>query len=371
MLAKFKCRRDLGIVVEAVAQDLWFGGNEFTIAATKEYFKGNQLIANGVDNEVAPSITAFKRAEDLMQRALNNQYYDRDLNITLDTIGDPPIVGDIECDAHDMVIANQLFIAKEAYERMKATYPSYTPSAGNTAQDCLDDIYDVLRDVMWDVKFGGNYKTYSIAKGYITNDFNGKTYPQIIQDVERDEVAKVFQEVKNVAMQVIKNEAVTVSSGNNLTQIIDNTIVDDWDDDELLPKCGSAVAAVDTLMDIIIQAIGTDAGVGNLDGIQRTTADGADPGWNTALNIISATATSITVNVGPSLAGEQYAHTFVAAQSGAVVSGGNYDHTFVSANANAVNVLNGGQLTPANATYDATTGIMVLYFGTKHGVTTS
>ena len=94
-----KCRRDIGIIVDAVAQDLWFGGNEFTIASTKEYFKGNQLIANGVDNEVAPSITAFKRAEDLMERALNNQYYDRDLNITLDTIGDPPIVGDIECDA--------------------------------------------------------------------------------------------------------------------------------------------------------------------------------------------------------------------------------------------------------------------------------
>ena len=92
-----KCRRDLGIVVDAVAQDLWFGGNEFSISVTKEYFKGNQLIANGVDNEQAPAITAFKRAEDLMQRALNNQYYDRDLNITLDTIGDPPIVGDIEC----------------------------------------------------------------------------------------------------------------------------------------------------------------------------------------------------------------------------------------------------------------------------------
>jgi hypothetical protein len=365
-----KCRRDLGIVVEAVAQDLWFGGNEFTIAATKEYFKGNQLIANGVDNEVAPSVTAFKRAEDLMQRALNNQYYDRDLNITLDTIGDPPIVGDIECDAHDMVISNQLFIAKEAYERMRAAYPSYTPSTGNTAQDCLDDIYDVLRDVMWDVKFGGNYKTYSIAKGYITNDFNGKTYPQIIQDVERDEVAKVFQEVKNVAMQVIKNETVTVSAGNDLTQIIDNTIVDDWDDEELLPKCGSAVAAVDSLMDIIIGAIGTDAGVGNLNGIQRTTADGADPGWNTALNILSATATSITINVGASPAGEQYAHTFVAAQSGAVISGGNYDHKFVSATTGAVNVVNGAQITPTNATYDATSGLLVMYFGFAHGVTT-
>ena len=270
-----------------------------------------------------------------------------------------------------MVIANQLFIAKEAYERMKAAYPSYTPSAGNTAQDCLDDIYDVLRDVMWDVKFGGNYKTYSIAKGYITNDFNGKTYPQIIQDIERDEVAKVFQEVKNIAIQVIKNEAVTVSAGNDLTQTIDNTIVYDWDADELLPQCGSAVAAVDSLMDIIIQAIGTDSGVGNLDGIQRTTQDGPDPAWNTALNILSKTATSITVNVGPSPAGEQYAHTFVAAQAGAVVSGGNYDHNFVSASANALNVVNGGQKTPANATYDATSGLLVLYFGQPHYIKTT
>ena len=204
---------------------------------------------------------------------------------------------------------------------------------------------------MWDVKFGGNYKTYSVAKGYITNDFNGVTYPQIIQDVERDEVAKVFQEVKDVAMQVIKNEAVTVSSGNTLLQMIDSTIVDDWDEGELLPKCGSAVAAVDTLMGIIIQAIGTDSGVGNLDGIQRTTQDGSDP-WNTALNIISKTATSITVNVGPASSQDQYAHQFVSAVCGAVVSGGNYDHTFVSAGTGAVSVLNGGSMTPANVTYN-------------------
>ena len=109
-----KCRRDLGIVVDAVAQDLWFGGNEFTIAATKEYFNGNQLLANGLDvtKEVTPAISAFKRAEELMQRALTNTYYDRDLNITLDQTGDPPIVGNIECDAHDMVLDNKEFIAK-------------------------------------------------------------------------------------------------------------------------------------------------------------------------------------------------------------------------------------------------------------------
>ena len=124
-------------------------------------------------------------------------------------------------------------------------------------------------------------------------------------------------------------------------------------------------------MGIIIQAIGNDGGVGNLDGIQRTTQDGPDPAWNTALNIISKTQTSITVNVGPTSSQDQDAHQFVAAVGGAVVSGGNYDHTFVSAASNAVSVVNGGSKTPVNATYNAVTGDMVLYFGQPHYIQTT
>ena len=368
-----KCRRDLKIVIEAIAQDLWFGGNEYTVSVTKEYFYQNQLISNGVDNEVDPSITAFKRAEELMQRAANNVYYDRDLDITLDQTGDPPIVGNIECDAHDMVIENIDFIAAEAYERMLAAYPSYTPSTGNTAQDCRDDVVSVLKEVMWDVKFGGNYKTYDAAKIYVDNyDYRTGTAVSTFLDPERDEARKVFLEAKNIAMQVIKNETVSVSAGNSLTQVIDTTIVEDWDATELLPKCGSAVAAVDTLMGIIIQAIGTDAGVGNLNGITRTVpGTTSDPAWNTSLNITATTATSITLDVGASPAGQQYAHQFVSAATGAVVSGGNYLHRFVSAAGNAVSILNGSTLTPINATYNAVSGDMVLYFATAHGVTTS
>ena len=268
--AEIKCRRDIGYVVDAIAQDLWFGGNEYTIAATKEYFNGNSLITNGVDNEIDPSITCFKRAADLMNRAVNNQYYDRDLTITLDQIGDPAFVADIHADAFNLVLDNKEFIAKEAYERMKAAYPAYTPQGDNTEQDCLDDVYDVLEEVMWDVKFGGNSKTYDAANVYVTNTFNGNPVETFI-DAERDEAAKVFLEAKNIAIQCLRNEAVSVSAGNSLTQKFDTTIVDDWDDDAApLPKCGSAAGAVDTLMDVIIGAIGTDAGVGNLNGVTRT-----------------------------------------------------------------------------------------------------
>ena len=311
-----KCRRDIGHIVDAVAQDLWFGGNEYTIAATKEYFDNNSLILNGVDNEVGPSVTAFRRAQDLMNRAVNNQYYNRDLTITLDQTGDPPVFSDTHSNAYLQVLENKEFIAKEAYERMKAAYPTYTPQTGNTEQDCLDDVYNVLAEVMYDVKFGGNAKTYDSANVYVTNEFSpagyNLAYPanpvvgrtesdpnatpdtlgfytengprgeitwawdgtawkvETFIDAERDEAARVFTEVKSIATQIIRSETVSVSPGNPLTQIIDNTITDDWDADENLPKCASAVATTDTLLDIIIQAIGTDAGVGNLNGITRT-----------------------------------------------------------------------------------------------------
>ena len=264
-----KCRRDLGHIVDAVAQDLWFGGNEYTIAATKEYFSNGSLITNGVDNEVDPSITAFKRAADLMNRAINNQYYDRDLTLTLDQVGDPAFVADIHADAHDLILKNKEFIAEEAYQRMLAAYPAYTPQQDNTKQDCLDDVYDVLDCVAYDVKFGGNAKTYDAAEIYVTNTFNGEVIETFI-DSERDEAAKVFQEAKNIAIQCLRNETVSVSAGNTLTQEKDLTIVEDWDIEGLLPTCGSAVGAVDSLFEILLQAIGNDSGVGNLTGVVRT-----------------------------------------------------------------------------------------------------
>ena len=375
-----KCRRDIGHVVDAIAQDLWFGGNEYTLAATKEYFNGNSLITNGVDNEVGPAITAFKRAADLMNRAANNQYYDRDLTITLDQIGDPAVVSDIHADAYNLVLDNKEFIAAEAYDRMLVVYPGYTPQAevgtpgqpgyqaGNTKQDCLDDVYNVLEEVMWDVKYGGNSKTYDSAKIYVTNVFNGAAVETFI-DAERDEAARVFTEVKNIALQVLKNETVTVSGSHGLTQKKDMTIVEDFDIAELLPTCGSAVAATDTLLDIIIQAIGTDAGVGTLTATRTTGNPVADAAYDTAVNITAVTSNTLTFNVGTST--HIYPHTFVSALPGAIVTGGNYDHRFVSANNNALNVVNASDLTPTNATYDAATGDFTMYFGTAHGVTTS
>ena len=320
-----KCRRDMGIFVDAVAQDLWFGGNEFTIAATKEYFDGNTLLGNGVQGEVDPVITAFKRAADLMNRSLNNLYYVKDTTITLDQVGEPAIVSNMHADAHDLIRTNKEFIAREAYERMKVDFPSYTPSAGNTMQDCLDDIYDVLREVTWDVKFGGNSKTYDVAEGFITNEFGGVNYTTVIEDDRRDEIVRVYEYVSSIAIEVLNNLTVSVNGNNPLTQTKDLTIVEDWDLPANLPHCGSVVADVDTLIGILIQSLGTTTGgVGNLSGIVRTAA-----GYDAVTD--------------------------------------HYNHTFVSATSSGITIVSGGSLTATNATYTSQSGDLVIT-AASHGL---
>jgi hypothetical protein len=367
-----KCRRDIGHIVDGIAQDLWFGGNEYTIANTRAYFdKSNNLITNGVDNEKEQAITAFKRISDASNQAINNLLYNQDRNITLDQTGDPAIVGDLFADAYNQVIKNKEWLAKEGYERMLLDYENngvtWTPRSGTSEQDCLDDVYAVLEEVMWNVKFGGNHKAWDSAEVYVTNIFAGTNpkrytpttatydaasgisiltipnhgmvagqyiriatggltftcaldnyqtataYPRASDpaadtwlnivsadtntitvnvgasdpsdvyqhqfvsavndsvtygtlqttflDYERDAARKVFEFVKTVGIDVIRNQSVIPSSSNDLVQFIDLTIVEDWDN----PTCQGAVDAFSTLMDMITDAIGSVAsGAGNL-----------------------------------------------------------------------------------------------------------
>jgi len=47
-----KCKRDIGYIVDSVSQDLFWGGNEFIIGATREYFDlSGTPISNGLINE--------------------------------------------------------------------------------------------------------------------------------------------------------------------------------------------------------------------------------------------------------------------------------------------------------------------------------
>ena len=82
-----KCSRDLGYIVDAVAQDVSYGSNQHIVYATKKYFNGAGVaITNGLVGETQQSITAFHALRDYAKLAITNQLYNQDYSIIADPV---------------------------------------------------------------------------------------------------------------------------------------------------------------------------------------------------------------------------------------------------------------------------------------------
>ncbi len=82
-----KCYRDLGYIVDAIAQDLAYGTNQHIIYSTKKYFTGaGAALTTGLLGEESQSIYAFESAKDYIKKAITNQLNVKDLTITADPL---------------------------------------------------------------------------------------------------------------------------------------------------------------------------------------------------------------------------------------------------------------------------------------------
>ena len=83
----FKCRRDIGFIVDALANDLEGFTNKNILEATKAYFDSSgQPLTNGLVGEEAESITAFNAVRDYAKLAINNLLNAQDLTILVDPL---------------------------------------------------------------------------------------------------------------------------------------------------------------------------------------------------------------------------------------------------------------------------------------------
>ena len=78
------CRRDLGLVIDAIIDDMRTGGNSNIREVVQRYLQGNSLLPDGLAGEVSESITAFNKASDMMKLAIANQLYEKDFTILPD-----------------------------------------------------------------------------------------------------------------------------------------------------------------------------------------------------------------------------------------------------------------------------------------------
>ena len=148
------------------------------------------------------------------------------------------IVSHTHADAHDLILSNKTFIANEAYHRHVANVGAVLGTEG-TVKGRLEAFIDALT---FNVKAGQNNKVWDYA-----NDYLGGT--AITSDGTQD--TNLLNYIDSIATEVMRNETVTVSSGNTFTQTVDTSITVDSSS----PYCATVASAITTLVGIVTTAI--------------------------------------------------------------------------------------------------------------------
>ena len=170
-------------------------------------------------------------------------------------------------DAANLIESNKTLIAEVAVDRMLTQFPTFTVPTGNQA--CIDDIKDVLDQVCFDLRNGGNHKTYDAAAIYIYDSFLSG---------EENESRYAFEQARDMAIQAMRNEAITIT-GSSETQVTDGTITAD---PAGAPLCANVASAITTLFAILDTAIST----GSLSGITRTLDSDKNRAYREAAKLV-------------------------------------------------------------------------------------
>lgn len=262
-----KCRRDIGYIVDAVASDLYDGGNKNTIRATKRYFLTNSIpLSNGLVGETAQSITAFNKARDVMRLAVTNQLYEKDLTITgdpnpgylptefgygtpgeLNNNNNPDSCVDVRNSIGTLIAIATAAIAAGNLNSLP------TVNEGDflttTTIKCRRDIAYILGALRRDLILGGNAGIVTAGESYYTgNALTG------IPQSELQPTRQAFTKARDLAILAMRNWKTGDGTGSvyipefaTAPQFIDSTTIVDTS----LPTCANVATAITTSFSIL------------------------------------------------------------------------------------------------------------------------
>ena len=220
----FKCARDLGFLVEAIATDVFTGGNKYSRDFTLQYFdnSGNPIGA-GLTGEEVQSITAFESARDYAKKAVTNQLNIKNLGISSGPAiyggggGNIPVLlsgNSNSCTDVQNAIDTLVGIVTTVIGAGTTTYLStFNQNLGiSTTNICARDLGYLVDAVSIDVFTGGNKYSRDFTNFY----FNG-TSSVGIGTSERIQSVYSFNTLRDYSKKAITNQLnykeVGISSG--------------------------------------------------------------------------------------------------------------------------------------------------------------
>ena len=274
------CIDDIMDFVEEVTYNTAYGGNDRTWDMANLYVQGAH-----VANEESQTNQCFEAARDLMVQIMRNESVlvmgSHGLTQVKDetiTYNEPDPVNDKAADAKNLILANKQFIAEIAVGRMLAANTGFAVPGGT--QNCTDDIMDVIEVVAHNLAFGGNDRTWDAANLYATG---AHVVNEELQTVE------AFEHARDIMIEVMRNEDVTVGGYTNLTQVKDLTITVDTAN----PACQNEAAAITSLVLLLTNTVTTPT---TLYSVPRTFSQGSCEDVRSTLTTLTTIVTDAVAN---------------------------------------------------------------------------
>ena len=308
---QIKCRRDIGLMIDALAEDVSQGGNYNIIEFTKKYFDAaGAPIANGLIGEYAESLTAIDKAMHLSFQAINNLLYyqvNSRTSVTGFMLKDPTTYQGSYSGGEDDL------------QEFDVSAAVYTPSNGQmvlTIGTHSLTTSDTVTIRPHSLKFTCDSD----------NDASFHDYPRAGDPAFNTPLA----------ISAETGTTITVNVGASpLVQFTPTAATYNPATGDMVLTIGSHSLEINDYVTIANDSLVFTCDM-DANGTTHTYPRSTDPASGKRLFIHGADATTITVNVAASPADQQYAHTFVSASANSVSSGGGYTHTFVKGLDNAV-----------------------------------
>jgi hypothetical protein len=254
LTTEVKCKRDLGYFVDAIATDIFTGGNKYSREFTLQYFDGvGNPISNGLIGEEIESNYAFVEARELMKLAITNNLTYIDTNISTGTStysGSGPIYSNTDVGACFDVqtnINNLVGIVTSVIGAGNTSLLStFNENLGiSTTNKCARDLGYFVDAISTDIFTGGNSYSIAFTKFYFDNV--GSATTSLLG--EESESVYAFASAREYAKKAITNQL----NRKDLTLTADTITGSNIDPD----SCANVQSAIDTLVGIATQAIGS------------------------------------------------------------------------------------------------------------------
>jgi hypothetical protein len=229
-----KCRRDTGLILDAVGYDIALGTNYNAVTnglayqrASTSYLQSNQkaVTISAIQHAktsvlalagVSASGTATTRAGaafDEILDILNNGLIGT--SNSADTLSFPtPTGGNVnKTRAKDQLIANKDFLRAEVIAWLNLNYPS----VGFDPVLCSRDVGYIIDAMCYDILYGGDSASIQVAQTYFLG-----SGAQVLPVYQRGATVAAFNRLSEIAQQVILKDAVITTSGNTVSQDILN-----------------------------------------------------------------------------------------------------------------------------------------------------